>query len=111
MTYGSWDRQRAILTQLCLEVYVSGVTDQAASEPGSLEVFALAHIKYSARFLYRKGNNWVYGLNLRDFDPRYGRPSENGNTALELDMRFYSRGVLRSFAFGESEPVKLRIVP
>ncbi len=86
ITYDSWSRTRAALTNLCFEVYSPGITDQTDSNPASLNVFVNAPNEFPARFVRKNGSNFVYLLDLRSFDPVLHGVSSSGNTQTTLTL-------------------------
>ena len=107
-TYGDWDRTRAVISNLCLEVYVPGLTDSAAVTPGEISVFVNAPTKYPARFIEKSGNNWVYAIDVKDLDPLLHGVSNSGNTSSLLNLKVYAQPTLGNFQPAESEAIQLR---
>ncbi len=77
VSFGSWARQRAAMTDLCFEVYEPGVTDfDNADLWQQLDVQAHHRLDPSkpfetdyVSFVDRTGNNARYAFDLRPFDP------------------------------------------
>lgn len=72
VTFDSWDATRAMVTVLCFEVYVPGVTDLNNSAPNKFDVYAMAGpneaMETSAQFVEKRGNNYVYAVDLKTFN-------------------------------------------
>lgn len=81
VSFGSWARQRAAMTDLCFEVYEPGVTDfDPTYERGDLwqQLDVQVHHRFDptkpfatdyVSFVDRVGNNARYAFDLRPFDP------------------------------------------
>jgi len=90
VVFDSWARTRSVISNLCFELYVPGVTDQANLKPGQLDVFINAPHKFPARYVERRGNNYLYLINLRDLDPVLHGVSSSGNVEWEFESKIYS---------------------
>jgi hypothetical protein len=102
VTFDSWVRTRAVVRNLCFQVYLRGITDQGNS-PKQLAVYLAyrdaqgdkgpARI-YPARFVEKVGNNFAYLVDLTDFDPMLHPPqAPNGNTYTQVTMDVYAYAV------------------
>ena len=72
--FGEWPRSRAAVTYLCFEVYQQGVTEYYRNDIAQfLKVMVNPRINgeavVSANYVKHVGNNAVYALDLRTFDP------------------------------------------
>lgn len=108
VVYTSWDRQRATASNLCFEVYVPGLTDQKEVMPGLLDVFTTAPSKFPARFVSKRGNNYVYLVSMKDFDPILHKVAASGNTMDKFDVRVYVRPINGYLPSAESKWLKLQ---
>ncbi len=86
-TISKWDYYRALVLNLCFEVYIAGRTDQSEAHPDDEDVYVNLPFKFPATFVEKRGNNYVYALNVRDFDPRNAShlaPSGNNQFPFQL---------------------------
>jgi len=109
VVFSSWDWQRAVITNLCFEIYIRGLTDQVEIRPGNLDVYANVPFKYPARFIKKKGNNWLYVLNLKDYAPIYpDGSSANGNKAKWIKFKLYAKEILGDGRDAVSNDVEIK---
>ncbi|OFY99971.1 MAG: hypothetical protein A2Z97_03730 [Bdellovibrionales bacterium GWB1_52_6] len=91
--FDSWARTRSVISNFCFELYVPGATDQVEAVPGQLDVYINAPNKHSARFVEKRGNNFVYLINLRDLDPVLHGISPSGNVEREFESKIFYNGM------------------
>lgn len=91
--FDSWARTRSVVSNLCFEVYVAGITDRAELFPGELDIFVNAPHKFNARFVEKRGNNYLYMIDLRDLDPVLHGTALSGNRKQELDLTVFAKGL------------------
>lgn len=80
LSFGSWERMRALVTNLCFEVYKEGVTEYYRSNITSHMSVSVMNgdVQYDAQYIDHIGNNALYVINLRLFDPeRFYFPTSN----------------------------------
>lgn len=109
VVYGSWDRQRAVLSDLCFEVFLPGVTDVQAG-PAGLEVFTYAPHKWQARFVQKKVDRFLYAVSLRDLDPVLHGISDTGNTLSPVLLSFRAVRLWGVQTAVESAPLEIRFI-
>lgn len=108
--YTEWDRERAVLSNFCFEVYVKGLTDQQQLNPGSLDVFVYAPYKFPARFVSKTGNNYRYVVSVKDLDPLLHGTSASGNTKDDIRVKVQAETVDGYHSPCSGEPVRVRFV-
>jgi hypothetical protein len=107
-TYGQWDRTQAAVINLCFEVYAPGVTDKQDADSSNLDIYTLVPNKFPARFIEKKGNNFVYAISLRDVDPVLHGVSSSGNTDIEAQLTFFGAQVLNNQSVAQSPVITIK---
>jgi hypothetical protein len=97
--FGTWARDRAVITNFCFQVWEPGVTDwnnpnlwqqldtRVYYRWGTSGTYSFQYVNFSDY----TGNNARYAKNLRDFDP-YKNVSCSGPVSKTLQMYFWVNG-------------------